>query len=90
MRNTTQGRGFGSALFFCAENVSAVVASLPLHSTAQITYYRTQAQFDKIGRDHGPVGMANANARLIAARLDAMGYDVGWAYPDDPGNVYHG
>ena len=70
--------------------VSAAVASAPLHGSVQLTYYRTQAQFDELGGDDGPVGMANANARLIAARLDAMGYDVGWAYPDDPGNVYHG
>lgn len=71
------------------QGVSAVVASVPLHGAVQITYYRTQEQFDSVGRDEGPVGMANANARLIAARLDAMGYEVGFAYPDDPDNVYH-
>lgn len=43
-----------------------------------------------MGRDDGPVGMANANARMVAARLDALGYIVGFAYPDDSDNVYHG
>ena len=69
--------------------VSAVVASVPLHGTAQITYYRTQEQFDEMGRDSGSVGMANANARLVAARLQSMGYAVGWSYPDDEDNLYH-
>ena len=70
--------------------VGVAVASAPLHGSVQLTYYRTQEQYDELGGDDGPVGMANANARLVAARLDAMGYTVGWSYPDDPGNVLHG
>ena len=69
--------------------VSAAVASVPLHGLVQLTYYRTQEQYDELGRDSNPVGMANANARLAADRLDAMGYSVGWSYPDDDGNMYH-
>lgn len=69
--------------------VSAAVASAPLHGAVRLTYYRTQEQYDELGGDDGPVGMANANARLAAARLDAMGYSVGWSYPDDEGNMYH-
>jgi len=68
--------------------VSAVVSSVPLHGSAQLTYYRTQEQYDELGRDPGPVGMANANARMVAARLDAMGYTVGFVYPDDPGSIH--
>lgn len=56
----------------------------------QITYYRTQGQYDVLGRDPGPVGVANANARLVAHRLRSLGYEVDFAYPDDSGNVYHG
>lgn len=70
--------------------VSAVVSSVPLRGSAQLTYYRTQEQYDELGRDPGPVGMANANARMVAARLDAMGYTVGFAYPDDPGSIHQG
>ena len=55
----------------------------------QLTYYRTQEQFDEHGRDDGPVGVANANARAVADRLEAMGFEVAWAYPDDPENMYH-
>lgn len=70
--------------------VSAVLASAKPGGAVQLTYYRTQEQFDALGRDEGPVGMANANARLTAARLESLGYEVGWAYPDEPDNVYHG
>lgn len=69
--------------------VSAAVASAPLRGAVQLTYYRTQEQYDELGGGDGPVGMANANARLAAARLDAMGYSVGWSYPDDEDNMYH-
>ena len=69
--------------------VGAAVASAPPHGSVQLTYYRTQQQYDELGGDPGPAGMANANARLVAARLDALGYTVGWAYPDDQENVYH-
>lgn len=55
----------------------------------QLTFYRTQEQFDACGRDEGPVGVANANALAVADRLESMGFEVGWAYPDDPDNVYH-
>lgn len=54
----------------------------------QLTFYRTQEQFDAHGRDDGPVGVANANAIAVADRLESMGFEVGWAYPDDPDNVY--
>lgn len=56
----------------------------------QLTYYRTQEQFDEFGRDEGPFGVANANAIAVADRLESMGFDVAWAYPDDRDNVYHG
>lgn len=56
----------------------------------QLTYYRTQEQFDEFGRDEGPVGVANANARAVADRLESMGFEIAWAYPDDPDNIYHG
>ena len=56
----------------------------------QLTYYRTQEQFDAFGRDEGPVGVANANARAVADRLEGMGFEIAWAYPDDPDNIYHG
>lgn len=55
----------------------------------QLTYYRTQAQYDALGRDEGPYGVANANARAIAERLRDEGVEVEWAYPDEAENIYH-
>lgn len=55
----------------------------------QLTYYRTQEQYDALGRDPGPYGVANANARAIAERLRDEGVEVEWAYPDEAENIYH-
>lgn len=66
------------------------VAEGPETNTVQLTYYRSQGQYDELGRDIGPVGCANANARLIADALEASGIEVEWSYPDDPDNIYHG
>ena len=55
----------------------------------QLTYYRTQEQYDALGRDEGPYGVANANARAIAERLRDEGVEVEWAYPDEAENIYH-
>lgn len=58
-----------------------------------ITYYRDQAAYDRFGRDSGPFGQANANARAIACELERMGIQVEFRYPDDgaiptPGGNY--
>lgn len=58
--------------------------------SVQLTYYRTQGQYDERGQDDGPFGMANANARIIAELLERDGRTIGWAYPDDEDSVYHG
>ena len=75
-----------------AETVDAAVSAAMAHpgGAVQVTYYRTQEQFDAMGRDDGPYGMANANSRLAAHRLMALGREVEFSYPDDAGNVYHG
>lgn len=58
-----------------------------------ITYYRDQATYDRFGRQEGPFGQANANARAIACELQRMGIQVEFRYPDDgaiptPGSNY--
>lgn len=58
-----------------------------------ITYYRDQATYDRFGREEGPFGQANANARAIACELERMGIQVEFRYPDDgaiptPGSNY--
>lgn len=52
-------------------------------SRAILTYYRTQEQFDELGRDKGPFGFANAVAREVGARLEAEGMEVEYRFPDD-------
>lgn len=58
-----------------------------------MTYYRNQAEYDELGRDPGPVGVANANARAVADALMARGVAVEFRYPDEgavrtPGSGY--
>lgn len=75
-----------------AETVDMAVSAALANpgGAVQITYYRTQRQFDAMGRDEGPYGMANANSRIVAHRLMALGREVSFSYPDDPDNIYHG
>lgn len=64
---------------------SAAAANCSSGGSATVAYYRTQEQYDELGGSPGPVGMANANARMVAQRLEHMGYDVRFEYPDDHG-----
>ena len=62
-------------------------------SAVALTYYRDQEQYDACGRDVGPYGVANANARAVADALEREGYQVEWRYPDEgavrtPGSRY--
>lgn len=50
-------------------------------SLVPISYYRDQAMYDEFGRDAGPFGVANANARAVAQELEALGYEVEFRYP---------
>ena len=49
----------------------------------EVTYFRDQAMYDEFGREEGPFGVANANARAAARALRAEGYDVVFRYPSD-------
>lgn len=58
-----------------------------------LTYYRDQEQYDKLGRDEGPVGLVNAAARLARRYIEAEGLTVEFRYPNDgaistPGSNY--
>lgn len=50
-------------------------------SLVPITYFRDQRMYDEFGRDGGPFGVANANARAVAQELEALGYEVEFRYP---------
>lgn len=49
--------------------------------TVPITYYKDQAMYDEYGRDEGPFGQANANARAVATALEQRGIKVTFNYP---------
>lgn len=49
--------------------------------TVPITYYKDQAMYDEYGRDPGPFGQANANARAVATALEQRGINVTFNYP---------
>lgn len=58
-----------------------------------LTYWRSQEQYDELGRDDGWYGVANANARAVAAELGRHGFKVRFAYPGEgaietPGSRY--
>lgn len=75
------------------QGVEAVMRMQEEHGSlperVQLTYWRDQAQYDAMGRDEGPFGMANANARLVAHELARLGVEAEWAYADDEDNIYH-
>lgn len=53
----------------------------------QISYFRSQKQYDEFGRDKGDYAVANASSRASAEALLALGFTVRFVYPGDPGNV---
>lgn len=67
--------------------VGEIVEAFPDNSTAAITIYRTQQEYDAVqalyGReDRGSFGAANASALEAARTLDALGVEVRFRYPD--------
>lgn len=58
-----------------------------------ITYWRTQEQYDRAGRDPGYVGVVNACARAVGDELLKQGIEVEWRFPEEgavstPGSRY--
>ena len=72
-----------------AELVTTALAAAEGKEAIQLTYWRSQAQYDALGREPGPYTVANANTRLVAWMLSSLGVEVSFAYPDDPDNIYH-
>lgn len=48
-----------------------------------LMYYRSQAHYDKFGRDSGDYSMVNARAREIGATLESEGIEARYFYPED-------
>ncbi len=48
-----------------------------------LSYWRTQEAYDRLRGDGASIGVVNARTRAIAAVLSDMGYEVGFAYPEE-------
>lgn len=56
------------------------------HGRVTLPYYRSQAEYDAMGRDPGPFGVVNARARALWSILDEPGVlDVEFIAPDEMG-----
>lgn len=51
-------------------------------SPVPVTYYRSQIQYNLVGRDEGEYGRVDALARLVAIRLEQEGVEVEMFYPE--------
>ena len=65
--------------WFAADKAVEMRDSAGAESVA-LTYYRSQDQYDAVGREPGPYGFTNAVARLTADYLKAEGFDVEFRY----------
>ena len=52
-------------------------------SHVDLLYYRSQAHYDRYGRDKGDFAVANARTREIAALLETQGIEARFVFPED-------
>lgn len=63
------------------KQIGEKVGNLPDH--VDLLFYRTQRQYDLYGRDTGNYMMVNARAREIAVRLEQLGVETRFHYPEE-------
>lgn len=51
--------------------------------TVTMTYYRSQREYDDLGREEGAYGLSNAMTREVAAKLRGMGCNVVISFLDE-------
>lgn len=52
-------------------------------SHVDLLYYRSQAHYDRFGRDKGDFSVVNARTREIAALLETQGIEARFVFPED-------
>lgn len=67
------------------DGIEEVQGNPPDH--VDLTYYRSQAHYDKFGCDEAVYSVVNARSREIGAILQAEGYTVRYVYPEDSDTV---
>ncbi|WP_367113837.1 helix-turn-helix transcriptional regulator [uncultured Slackia sp.] len=67
--------------------VKDILSAEVVPATVSLTYYRTQEEYDEHGRDDGPFGISNANARRVADALEAEGIACKFCYPGESEEV---
>lgn len=55
---------------------------------ADLLYYRTQQQYDLYGRDPGSYMIVNARTREIAVRLEQLGVEARYHYPEEDEQLF--
>lgn len=74
---------FNDAVDDTVEQTLAMAGDLDEAPAIDVTYYRTQGQYDRLGRDEGEVEQVDAKARAIGQRLALEGFDVQYCFPPE-------
>lgn len=68
------------------KKVGEKMGNLPDH--VDMLYYKTQRQYDLYGRDTGSYMIVNARTREIAVRLEQLGVEARFRYPEDDEQLF--
>ena len=68
------------------KQIGEKVGSLPDH--VDFLYYKTQRQYDLYGRDPGSYMIVNARTREIAVRLEQLGVEARFHYPEEDERLF--
>lgn len=76
----TYAKGVAAALAQVAD-IAEDAGGLP--ETVALTYYRSQREYDELGRDEGPYGFRNAMTREVGRKLRERGIKAVIAFTDE-------
>lgn len=68
------------------KQIGEKTGNLPDH--VDLLYYKTQHQYDLYGRDPGSYMMVNARTREIAVRLEQLGVEARFHYPEEDEQLF--
>lgn len=68
------------------QQIGEKVGNLPDH--VDLLFYRTQRQYDLYGRDSGNYMIVNARSREIAVRLEQLGVETRFHYPEEDERLF--